>query len=101
MKMHMREKGLLEFNAYNMPCQHCGKTFQTKSGLNKHVRTIHEGIRGPKLNCPDCENVYNTSGALHHHRKAAHGYKAKTYKGRIASMSLSTGMAIKPDADNY
>ena len=34
---------------------------------------------GSKLRCPECENLYNTVGALNHHRKMMHGYKGRPF----------------------
>lgn len=47
-------------------CQHCGKQYAQESGLVRHVRAIHEGVR--RYKCPICSLVFETHLKLKEHQ---------------------------------
>lgn len=47
-------------------CQHCGKQYAQESGLVRHVRAIHEGVR--RYKCPICPLVFETHLKLREHQ---------------------------------
>ena len=55
------------------PCLICNSTFDVKSALNKHVKSVHDGEK--LLQCPSCD--YNTlrTSALKDHISAVHEEK--------------------------
>ena len=56
----------------------CNKTFYDKSGLRKHIKSKHEGIR---YKCDECTQTFTTKRSLRDHEKTKHkGYKYKCKK---------------------
>lgn len=58
-------------------CEHCGKKFTTKSGLNSHLKT-HTRIPN-SFRCPysDCEKRYSTAEGLRLHIRNHHTFDKK------------------------
>ena len=53
-------------------CEHCGKQFQQKHNLARHVRTEHEGIPLLKLSCDQCNFTSAYKNYLNLHIKSVH-----------------------------
>ena len=43
------------------PCLHCGSTFSQKGNLQTHMKSVH---KGQKIPCPHCEYKATQKGAL-------------------------------------
>ena len=65
-------------------CETCGKVFSKKGHLDRHVRTIHMGMKDESAPCPHCGKIFTTKSSLEPHIEAVH-------KG----MYLNTGCANK------
>ena len=50
-------------------CQVCEKSFSSKSGLDKHVKSIHEGR---KFMCVECDKTFSDKRNLRNHMKTVH-----------------------------
>ena len=51
------------------PCGQCEYQATTKGSLDKHRRSVHEGIKYP---CGQCEYQATTKGSLDQHRRSVH-----------------------------
>ena len=58
-----------EQNKDRFVCPQCDHEAQTNGGLQRHIKTIHEGIRYP---CPQCEYKGTTKGGLKTHIESIH-----------------------------
>ena len=73
------EKDPLELGIkYN--CNVCNKSFAFKTGLSRHIKVVHEGIK--KYECETCNKVFAQSEHLNSHQSAVHEgikkYECKT-----------------------
>ena len=51
-------------------CEFCEKTFTTKSGLKRHISTVHKLER--RFKCEYCEQMFQRSSQLNKHRISLH-----------------------------
>ena len=58
-----------EENIKNM-CKICEKSFSSKQYLNRHIKSVHEGIKDHK--CDLCEKSFSTKQYLNTHMKSVH-----------------------------
>ena len=54
-------------------CNNCGAAFQTKSGLNKHVTSVHEGKK--PFQCSICDASFAEKAHLKRHIESVHEKK--------------------------
>ncbi|XP_063632072.1 zinc finger and BTB domain-containing protein 17-like isoform X2 [Cydia splendana] len=66
-----------DFEVYG--CMECQKTFNKKSGLQKHIRNLHRKVL---LKCPDCGDSFPTKRTLQNHAKKVHDKNTEPEKGR-------------------
>ena len=72
-KDKFKERQLLQSQQQNHICNLCGKTFANSGNLNKHVKSIHEGIKICKKGvCDTCGKEFSTPFALKKHVKIVH-----------------------------
>ena len=50
-------------------CAECGKSYQSKQGLNLHTNVVHKGI---KFSCDSCEKKFTSKQSLDLHTNAVH-----------------------------
>ena len=55
-----------------LKCEECGKVFSKKGHLDRHVRTIHQGVKDESEPCPHCGKVFTTKSSLEPHIEAVH-----------------------------
>ena len=48
-------------------CEVCGKVFSKKGHLDRHRRTIHQGLKDTSAPCPHCGKVFSTKSSLEPH----------------------------------
>ncbi|XP_063632077.1 zinc finger protein 708-like isoform X6 [Cydia splendana] len=65
-----------DFEVYG--CMECQKTFNKKSGLQKHIRNLHRKVL---LKCPDCGDSFPTKRTLQNHAKKVHDKNTEPEKG--------------------
>ena len=54
-------------------CSKCTKAFGHKSYLNRHIKTIHDGIKKEKcFHCQECEKSFINKSHLNSHVLAVH-----------------------------
>ena len=53
-------------------CEKCGKVFSKKGHLDRHVRTIHMGMKDESEPCPHCGKIFTTKSSLEPHIEAVH-----------------------------
>ncbi len=53
-------------------CEQCGKVFSKKGHLDRHVRTIHMGMKESSRPCPYCGKVFSTKSSLEPHIEMVH-----------------------------
>ena len=80
--VHERARGKVTKTELNIPCPKCGKVYQTKSGLSRHIKLVHEGGAHEKTPCPYCGQIFNSSGGLHYHLRTVHNYVGERTKRR-------------------
>ena len=66
-------------------CSFCQKLFLTKANAEKHMASIHNGI---KVQCPICGNNFSEKSNLNKHIKSVH-QALKPYKCEICDKSFS------------
>ncbi|XP_063390813.1 zinc finger protein 260-like isoform X2 [Cydia fagiglandana] len=66
-----------DFEVYG--CVECQKTFNKKSGLQKHIRNLHRKVL---QKCPDCGDSFPTKRTLQNHAKKVHDKNTEPEKGR-------------------
>lgn len=54
----------------NLLCPICGKIFSQKPNLQKHIVTVHEGLKDFK--CDECGKCFGQKGTLKLHKKTTH-----------------------------
>ena len=67
-------------------CQVCEKSFSSKSGLDKHVKSIHEGR---KFTCVECDETFSDKRNLRNHMKTVHTGE-RDYQCEQCSKTFST-----------
>ncbi|XP_063632074.1 zinc finger protein 26-like isoform X4 [Cydia splendana] len=67
-----------DFEVYG--CMECQKTFNKKSGLQKHIRNLHRKVL---LKCPDCGDSFPTKRTLQNHAKKVHDKNTEPEKVSI------------------
>ena len=50
-------------------CNHCPKHFKIRGNLNRHIRTVHEGI---KFTCDECDKQFASKQCLNRHIQSVH-----------------------------
>lgn len=70
---HMRMKHQEGKPMKLIPCLQCGKYFQNKNRLERHIK-IHERIQSEQ--CPICQKQYQRRGLLNRHLKDVHHIEA-------------------------
>ena len=53
-------------------CEQCGKVFSKKGHLDRHIRTIHMGLKESSRPCPYCGKVFSTKSSLEPHIEMVH-----------------------------
>lgn len=58
----------------NFECNHCQKSYTTKSNLNQHVKTIHDNGQGGirRFICPYCDSEQSSKFSLQRHIQRKH-----------------------------
>eukprot|EP00106_Octopus_bimaculoides_P013578 XP_014781020.1 PREDICTED: zinc finger protein 236-like [Octopus bimaculoides] len=93
MKQHYRIKSSLSHRSYkrnidrssfNHKCDHCGKSFQKPSQVERHIR-IHTGER--PFRCSMCDKSFNQKGALQIHMTKHTGERPHTCEFCSATFS--------------
>ena len=69
-------------------CETCGKVFSKKGHLDRHVRTIHMGMKDESAPCPHCGKIFTTKSSLEPHIEAVH-------KGMYLIQGVPTNSAKK------
>ncbi|XP_063390814.1 zinc finger and BTB domain-containing protein 17-like isoform X3 [Cydia fagiglandana] len=67
-----------DFEVYG--CVECQKTFNKKSGLQKHIRNLHRKVL---QKCPDCGDSFPTKRTLQNHAKKVHDKNTEPEKVSI------------------
>ena len=62
--LNIADENLREFN-----CDKCDKRFSQKSGLNRHIKSVHENVR---YNCDKCGKSFSQKDNLNIHIKSVH-----------------------------
>ena len=52
-------------------CPHCDKCYNRRSGLQQHIRTIHDG-QPNKYKCIYCERTFSDSSNRNRHQRVVH-----------------------------
>jgi KRAB domain-containing zinc finger protein len=68
--MDLHEKG---HKGVTYPCLKCGKSFSRPSGLVRHTRNAHDGVRDHV--CSVCAKAFATAYDMQMHVKAVHNLK--------------------------
>ena len=66
-------------------CEECGKVFSKKGHLDRHVRTIHMGMKDESEPCPHCGKIFTTKSSLEPHIEAVHKGKVPGVCGRTSN----------------
>lgn len=56
---------------YPFPCDECGQSYASKSGLKRHRSTVH-GIGGSKYTCDECDRRFPCTTTLGDHVQRDH-----------------------------
>ncbi|XP_026754003.2 zinc finger protein ZFP2-like [Galleria mellonella] len=70
------EKHLQTHNNRPHVCEYCNKTYAARNILNRHVLSVHLGLKS--FNCQFCDKKYKQRNALKHHYLKAHKMPLKT-----------------------
>lgn len=57
---------------FQFQCPTCDKWFPKSGNLYRHIRTVHDGIKPPKLSCSQCDFEYTRKDDLAYHIQAIH-----------------------------
>ena len=68
LKLHM--KNVHEWNQPRETCNQCSKTFKNVAFLQKHVKSVHEGIRPYK--CDSCGHRFAAKKSMEYHVQRVH-----------------------------
>ena len=80
------EKEIEEPEKVSLQCENCDKAFTTRSSLNRHVASIHEGKK--PLKCDICGFSCSLNYNMKRHVASVHGGK-KPFKCDICDHSFS------------
>ncbi|TRY62813.1 hypothetical protein TCAL_12505 [Tigriopus californicus] len=75
-KAHMRAEGLTQDNSGTnlfFHCDQCPKRFSRNLTLNRHIKSVHEGIKRV-MKCKTCDATFNSSSMLYIHKRRVHGF---------------------------
>ena len=75
------------------PCRICQKILKTPSGLNTHMKIIHEGKK-PTYQCTICDKSFFGSTCLKKHIAAVHE-KKKPHACEVCGMAFSQRAHLK------
>ncbi len=64
-----------------LKCEECGKEFQKKNKLNRHIRETHSNDKPYK--CEDCGADFKRNSHLTRHKKLKHTEEPKAFKCSI------------------
>ena len=53
-------------------CDQCDKVFSKKGHLDRHIKTIHMGMKEESQPCPHCGKVFSTKSSLEPHIMMVH-----------------------------
>ena len=82
-------------NESSFICDSCGKKYQTKSGLQKHLNSKHGASGGNlKLECQTCKLKFTTKGHLEGHVNSHHDLNHMP--ARFVISAITTG---QPSSD--
>ena len=66
---------------HKFSCPHCGLTFIRKGNLHVHIKSVHEGEKFP---CSHCKSTFTQKGNLKTHIKSVHeGFRKKQGKSNM------------------
>ncbi|XP_063543592.1 zinc finger protein 37-like isoform X5 [Cydia strobilella] len=85
-----------DFEVYG--CKECQKTFDKKSGLQKHIRSVHKKVL---LKCPDCGDSFPTKRTLQNHEKKVHDKNTEPEKDTRYKTFIRVIRGDPPDEDIY
>ncbi|XP_063632076.1 zinc finger protein 260-like isoform X5 [Cydia splendana] len=85
-----------DFEVYG--CMECQKTFNKKSGLQKHIRNLHRKVL---LKCPDCGDSFPTKRTLQNHAKKVHDKNTEPEKDTRYKTFIRVIQGEPPDEDIY
>lgn len=76
-------------------CDKCGKTFQTKYNLNKHIEKDHPTVKPEPLQCLICNTWYRNPDGLKAHNKNMHSNLDTEHRCHICQKVSTTYRALK------
>ena len=76
-------------------CDFCGKPFGSKQVLDRHINSVHRGLK--EFSCKLCDKSYTQSHSLNYHVKIVHeGMKAeKRYKCDLCEKAFTQSHSLK------
>jgi len=76
-------------------CDFCGKPFGSKQVLDRHINSVHRGLK--EFSCKMCDKSYTQSHSLNYHVKIHHeGMKAeKRYKCDLCEKAFTQSHSLK------
>merc|ERR1719508_192714 len=80
----------IDKNKYS--CEQCGKKL-TRSGLSRHKKAVHEGVR---YFCDLCQKEFKQSGGLSKHLKVMHPSADLTSFEKISAKTMPSAMTEEP-----
>ena len=77
-------------------CYICSNSFASKSNLNVHIKSVHEGKKSFRCNKDSCDAAFASNGELDRHVSSVHE-KIKLFQCEICSVSF----ALKKDMKRH